>query len=104
MAKDLFIQVPLDEFTAIVKIIVKEAVKDAVEEQRNPRLRLVTTDELAEAIQTSKMSIHNWRNEGWLPYYKIGNSVRFNLEEVMKAIEKRNRQKRKGISKKNLAA
>jgi excisionase family DNA binding protein len=68
------------------------------------QFQLVTIEELMQTLKVTKMSIHNWRKEGWLPYYKLGSNVRFKLEEVMEAIEKHNGRKGKRTNKKNLSA
>ena len=82
--------------------MVQKAVKDGMRNQS--QFQLVTTEELMEVLKVTKMSIHNWRKEGWLPCIKLGSSIRFNLEEVMEAIEKRNGRKGKRKNKKNLSA
>lgn len=102
MSKAVFIPIPLDEFNAKVEALVKEAVKNGMRNQS--QFQLITIEELMEILKVTKMSIHNWRKDGWLPYYKLGSNVRFKLEEVMEAIEKRNGRKGKRTNKKNLSA
>ena len=48
--------------------------------------RYLTVKELAEALNVSPRTIIKWRQLGKIPAYKIGNAVRFNLDEVTKAI------------------
>jgi excisionase family DNA binding protein len=103
MSKSMFLQVTLDEFNVMLEALVQKAVKEGIPQQSNTQFELVTTDELAAVLKVSKMSIHNWRSEGWLPSYKLGNNVRFSLKEVMEAIRKRNNQKGKRTNKKNAA-
>ena len=43
--------------------------------------KLLTTNELAELMKVTTQSIYNWRKQG-MPFYKIGKSVRFDLEEI----------------------
>jgi excisionase family DNA binding protein len=93
----------IDDFNAQIKALIQTAVKESIQQQSNTQFELVTSDELAEVLKVSKMSIHNWRNEGWLLFYKLGNNVRFSLKEVMEAIRKRNNQKGKRTNKKNAA-
>jgi excisionase family DNA binding protein len=102
MNHNLFIQIPRDEFNTQLEAMVQKAVKNGMRNQS--QFQLVTIEELMETLKVTKMSIHNWRKEGWLPYYKLGSSVRFNLEDVMKAIEQHNHQKGKRTNKKNLSA
>ena len=74
MSKAVFIPIPLDEFNAKVEALVKEAVKNGMRNQS--QFQLVTIEELMQTLKVTKMSIHNWRKEGWLPYYKLGSNVR----------------------------
>ena len=47
----------------------------------------ITEKELSEKIGVSKVSLHNWRRNGRIPYYKLGQGlIRYKLSEVMKRI------------------
>tara|TARA_R110000765_G_scaffold44822_1_gene92670 strand:+ start:64 stop:273 length:210 start_codon:yes stop_codon:yes gene_type:complete len=47
----------------------------------------ITEKELSEKIGVSKVSLHNWRKKGRIPYYKLGpRCIRYKLSEVMKRI------------------
>ncbi|MGA7905121.1 MAG: helix-turn-helix domain-containing protein, partial [Terrimicrobiaceae bacterium] len=45
--------------------------------------------QLAEALPASRRSVDNWKRWGWIPYYKIGGMIRFDLAAVRAALEKR---------------
>ena len=49
----------------------------------------LSIDQLAEAIPASRRSVDNWKRWGWIPYYKIGGMIRFDLAAVRLALEKR---------------
>lgn len=51
--------------------------------------KYLTVKELAEALSVSPRTIIKWRQLGKIPAYKIGNAVRFDLDEVTKAIVKK---------------
>jgi len=47
----------------------------------------ITERELSEKIGVSKVSLHHWRRDGRIPYYKLGpRCIRYKLSEVMKRI------------------
>lgn len=48
--------------------------------------RLITIKELMEHLQVSRKTIYNYIDKG-LPKKMIGNSLRFDLEEVLKYFE-----------------
>ena len=94
MKQNIFIQMPLEEFNAKIEATVKQTMlKVMAEYNLSQNQDLVTTDDLTRILKCSKMAIHNWRKEGWLPFYKLGGKVIFNLEEVMSAIQKRSKSK-----------
>ena len=49
----------------------------------------LSIDQLAEAIPASRRSVDNWKRWGWIPYFKIGGMIRFDLAAVRAALEKR---------------
>lgn len=56
--------------------------------------QLVTTKELAEILQVHENTLYNWAREKDMPRIKIGyNRVRYDVDEVMKWIEKNNEDK-----------
>ena len=51
--------------------------------------KLLTTRELSRALQTSPGTIATWRLRKIIPYIKIGYIIRYDLERVLAALEKR---------------
>lgn len=52
----------------------------------------ITLNELAKSLRISRATIDRWRKEG-MPYYKIGNGVRFIETEVLEWIAENKSQK-----------
>ena len=44
--------------------------------------------ELAPKLRISKRSLDNWMKRGWLPYIKLGRSVRFRWSDVVEQLAK----------------
>ena len=44
--------------------------------------------ELAPKLRISKRSLDNWMKRGWLPYIKLGRSVRFRWRDVVEQLAK----------------
>ena len=55
----------------------------------------ITLMELAQSLKISRATIDRWRKEG-MPYYKIGNGVRFIESEVSELIKQNKSQKQFG--------
>ena len=55
---------------------------------------IVTAKELAKYLKLSDSTIYKLASDGGLPGFKIGDSWRFDMDEVIKLIEKTKRGKR----------
>ena len=42
----------------------------------------ITKREISRRLQTSLRTVDLWMRQGFLPYYKVGNSVRFKWSEI----------------------
>ena len=51
--------------------------------------KYISVKELAEYISIKPSTIYAWVHEGYIPHYKIGRLVRFNMEEIERWIKKR---------------
>jgi excisionase family DNA binding protein len=49
--------------------------------------KLLTKDQLAEKMCVKRRTIDNWMKVGWLPYLKIGKTVRFEFSSVMEKLK-----------------
>ncbi|MEI8217138.1 MAG: helix-turn-helix domain-containing protein [Eubacteriales bacterium] len=51
-------------------------------------IKFLTTEDLAEMLQVTRTTIYNLKNKG-LPFMKIGKNIRFDQNEVIDWIKKR---------------
>ena len=51
--------------------------------------KYIGVKELAEYISVKPSTIYQWVHEGYIPHYKIGGCVRFNIEEIERWIKKK---------------
>ena len=61
--------------------------------------RLVTAKELGDYLKLSDSTIYKLASEGEIPGFKIGDSWRFDMDEVLERIKIK---KEKGVGKKDL--
>jgi hypothetical protein len=54
-----------------------------------PRGELLKKGQLAEELNISTRSVENFMRRGWIPYVKIGKSVRFCLADVLATLKAR---------------
>ncbi len=51
--------------------------------------RLLAVEEIADYLQVKPSTIYQWTHQGFIPHVKLGNRVRFRLNQVDRWIEKR---------------
>lgn len=56
---------------------------------------LLTIEQLAKFFQVSETTIHNWKNDGTLPYIKVKSRIRFKKSQVLSLYEKRRKGHRR---------
>jgi excisionase family DNA binding protein len=58
---------------------------------------IVTANELKNCLKLSKSTIYKLASVGVIPGFRIGDSWRFDMNDIQKLIRGEDRQKRKGI-------
>jgi len=51
--------------------------------------KLLTTNDVIQLFNVSRVTIHNWKKSGLLPFFKMGNRVYFNEHEVRRIIKEK---------------
>jgi excisionase family DNA binding protein len=59
-------------------------------------MNIVTAKKVAEYLKLTESTIYNLAASGALPGFKIGNSWRFDMEEILRDIRQQHRQKKNG--------
>ena len=49
---------------------------------------LLTEHQAAELLHVSRVTLHKWRDEGKLPFYRYGTRIRYKRAELIEAAEK----------------
>ena len=55
--------------------------------QKTIPTNLLNSEELAKALSVSIHSVRKWRFEGKVPCYKLGKSVRYDIQAVITALQ-----------------
>lgn len=53
--------------------------------------KLLTPEEIAEFLGVKKSTIYHWTHQEYIPYVKLGNFVRFEMEAIEDWIRKRSK-------------
>lgn len=94
MNKILFIDLEPDELRALIKDSIFEALeKQPISSlpQQSDSDELLRLNQVAELLQVSKVTIHNWKRTGKLPFHRISNKIFFKKSEVISSLKESKR-------------
>jgi excisionase family DNA binding protein len=74
-----------------LKIMIQEAVTTALQERSKPEEvkkddELLRLWEVADLLKVSKVTIHTWKRENKIPFYRISNKIYFKKNEVIASL------------------
>ena len=81
-------------FTSITPDELKDIVTSAVRQELSKQKQkddsqddLLKIEQVREIFKVSKVTIHNWKKSGKLPFYRINSRVFFKKSEVLDALQ-----------------
>ena len=72
---------------------IREIVRDEIGASANGNGKLLTAEQLAEALQVDRVTIYKKVKDDAIPSYQVGRFVRFNLQEVLESQRKINNER-----------
>ena len=78
-----------------LKQLLKDCINEMPDHESNMRAdedELMTVDQIADFFQVTTTTIHNWKNEGIIPFIKIKTRIRFRKSDVLAFDEDRKNQ------------
>ena len=82
------------ELEALIKKCVKEGIETKTSKQnRENEDEFLTAEEAAQFLKVSLVSIHNWKRDKGLRFYRLGRSIRFKKLELLAFAEQRDRKR-----------
>lgn len=81
--------IKLDE----LKALIKDSIIEVLEEKTNPKQpdkedQLIRLNEACQLLKVSKVTIHNWKRAGLIPFYRISNKIYFKKDELINSLKK----------------
>ena len=70
-----------------LQLIIEDAVYKATCTQPNLEYNIITEKELSERLDISKVTLHKFRKDGEIPFFKVGRTIRYNYKEVMETLK-----------------
>ena len=86
--------VSLQELEELIKKCVQEGIATLPKTETNEQEEFLTVQEAAEFLKVSLVSIHNWKREKNLPFYRLGRSVRFKKKDLIAFAEVKKKGRR----------
>ena len=67
--------------------IIEDAVYKATCTQPNLEYNIITEKELSERLNITKVTLHKYRKQGKIPFFKVDRTIRYDYKEVMETIK-----------------
>lgn len=86
-----FFQTTPEELTGNILIGVDSKLKEFFDKYHLPskeEVELLTVDETIEFLKCSKQALWNWRKNGILPSYRLGNRVYYKKSDILSKLVK----------------
>ena len=84
----IFSAFTLDELLLKFKEVVKSEVQNINTSPKDEPEELLDIFQVCKLTGACKATIHNWKRNGVLPFYRLGRKVRFKKNEVFDALKK----------------
>ncbi len=93
MIKNLIIEIDDDKITDIINkaISASEIQNEQKIELTHKNLtpkKMLRIKDLCEMFSVTRVTIHTWKKEGRIPYFKVSRRVYFDYDEVIKSLQK----------------
>jgi len=67
--------------------IIEDAIYKATCTQPNLEYNIITEKELSKRLKISKVTLHKYRKQGTIPFFKVDRTIRYDYKEVMETIK-----------------
>jgi len=67
--------------------LIEDAVFKATCTQPNLEYNIITEKELSERLSISKVTLHKYRKQGKIPFFKVDRTIRYDYKEVMETLK-----------------
>ena len=85
--KDILLSsIPLKDFETLIRECVKSELQNHIPTPPQDE-EFITSTETAKILGVSKVTLHHWRKEELIKFYRIGTRIRFKKSEVLEALQ-----------------
>jgi excisionase family DNA binding protein len=85
----LLLQLSKEDLKAIIRDTFHELLKDIpFRTKQEDQKDLLKMDEVCDLLKVSRVTVHQWKKTGRIPFHRISNRVFFKKSEVMNSLNK----------------
>lgn len=89
MSKIIMTTIEKEELKSIVSDALSEVLKNSFTVQSEKKEdRFIKIGDVAKLLNVSIVTIHTWKKEGKIPFYRISNKVFFKESEIFESLKK----------------
>jgi len=70
-----------------LKQLIEDAVYKATCTQPKLEYNIITDKELSKRLNITKVTLHKFRKDGKIPFFKVGRTIRYDYKEVMETLK-----------------
>lgn len=82
----VLIPISISDFEILIKNCVRSELQNQTPAPPPQDDELITTEQARELLKVSKVTLHKWRKDGRILFYRIGTRVRFKRSELLSAL------------------
>ena len=86
MQNHIFIPMTVDQLKLIITECIKKVQPEKVPKDKEDEL--IKIQEVAKLLSVSKVTIHEWKKKGIIPFHRMGRRVFFKKHEILEALKK----------------
>ncbi len=87
MSEILIIQISKDELCQILEKSVRQVLNEITTTRDKKDDPLVKIDEICNLLQVSRVTIHKWKKDGRIPFYRLSNRIFFKKSDVLQSLQ-----------------
>ncbi len=99
MKRIILSPISVEELEELIRRCVRETLRedDTIKLQSHDQgEEYLTAEEAAKFLKVSLVSLHNWKRDKGLPFYRLGRSVRFKRVDLIAFTEAKKNKKERG--------
>ena len=84
--------IPLTDLQGIISDSVQQALRNHTEQLATPKPEIVDGETIQEKLGITRQTLVRWRASKRIPYIQEGGIIRYDLNKVIEALERRKRR------------